>query len=249
MKVAIISDVHANPQALVRVLDDATWCGAEQVVCAGDVVGYGPDPAGTVRILRERNIPTVMGNHDEAVANYVGTGCMIGSARSGVARHRAELGIDDLAWLRSLPYVYLGNGFEVAHASLYEPMNMQRYIHERLAARDSLLNGHGVPLQFVGHTHLEALYRVKMDGYPESECLEPNDFKMEEGWAYLVNVGSVGYPRVKAYSSYAIFDSETGVVQFRRVEFDFAGYKAALQAKSIPIPPFVEESEKNHGES
>ena len=64
-----------------------------------------------------------------------------------------------------------------------------------------------------------------------------------------MNVGSVGYPRVKAYSSYAIFDSATLEIQFRRVEFDFAGYKAALQAKSIPIPSFVEESEKNHGES
>lgn len=243
MKVAIISDVHANPQALERVLDDAAWCGAEQVVCAGDVVGYGPDPVGTVRILRERNIPTVMGNHDVAVANYFGTGSMSGSAQAGVARHRAELGEEDLAWLRSLPYVYLGDGFEVAHASFYEPMNM-RYIHDRFDARDSILNGHGERIQFIGHTHLEALYRVKMDGYPECEWLKPNDFdfKMEEGWAYLVNVGSVGYPRVKAYSSYAIFDSETGVVHFRRVEFDFADYKAALQAKSIPIPSFVEEN-------
>ena len=250
MKVAIISDVHANPQALERVLDDAAWCGAEQVVCAGDVVGYGPDPVGTVRILRERNIPTVMGNHDVAVANYFGTGSMCGSAQAGVARHRAELEEDDVAWLRSLPYVYLDpdNGFEVAHANCCEPMNMG-YVHNRSDARDSILNGHGERIQFIGHTHLEALYRVKMDGYPDCERLEPQDSKMEEGWAYLVNVGSVGYPRVKAYSSYAIFDSETGVVQFRRVEFDFAGYKTALQAKSITIPPFVEESEKNHGES
>lgn len=249
MKVAIISDVHANPQALERVLDDAARCGVEQVVCAGDVVGYGPDPAGTIRILRERNIPTVMGNHDVAVANYFGTGSMCGSAQAGVARHRAELEEDDVAWLRSLPYVYLDpdNGFEVAHANCCEPMNMG-YVHNRSDARDSILNGRE-RRQFIGHTHLEALYRVKMDGYPDCERLEPNDFKMEEGWAYLVNVGSVGYPRVRGYSAYAILDSATRGVQFRRVEFDFAAYKAALQAKSIPIPSFVEESEKNHGES
>ena len=244
MKFAIMSDVHANPMALERVLADAEQFGVEQVVCAGDVVGYGPYPSETIRILREREIPTVMGNHDRAVADYVGTGNMIGSAQDGVARHRAELGEEDLAWLRSLPYVYLGDGFEVAHATFYSPMDMG-YVHGRLDARDSLFNGRE-RIQFLGHTHLEALYRVGFVSdphYPDSEQLEPHDFKMDDKWMYVINVGSVGYPRVKPYSSYVIFDSVTGEVQFRRVEFDFAGYKAALQAKSIPIPPFIEEGE------
>ena len=242
MKHAIISDVHANPQALEMVLADAERRDAEQVICAGDVVGYGYDPAGTIKILREREIPTVMGTHDRAVANYVGTGYMIGCAQDGVARHRAELGEDDLAWLRSLPYVYLGEGFEVAHASFYSPMDM-RYVHDRLDARDSLFNGRE-RIQFVGHTHLEALFRVGFVSdphYPDSEQLEPHDFKMDDKWMYLINVGSVGYPRVKPYSSYVIFDSATGEVQFRRVDFDFVGYKAALRAKSIPLAPWMEE--------
>ena len=242
MKYAIISDVHANPTALERVLADAEQCGVEQVVCAGDVVGYGPYPSETIRILRSRAIPTVMGNHDRAVAEYVGTGSMIGSAQDGVARHRAELGEDDLAWLRSLPYVYLGDGFEVAHANFYSPMDMG-YVHGRLDARDSLFNGRE-RIQFLGHTHLEALYRVGFVSdphYPDSEQLEPHDFKMEDKWMYVINVGTVGYPRVKPYSSYVIFDSVTGEVQFRRVEFDFVGYKAALRAKSMPIPPWMEK--------
>ena len=73
MKYAIISDIHANPVALEKVLSDSARYGVEKVICAGDVVGYGPDPVGTIRILRESNIPVVMGNHDAAVA--------------GVARH------------------------------------------------------------------------------------------------------------------------------------------------------------------
>ena len=180
MKVAIMSDVHANPMALERVLADAEQCGVEQVVCAGDVVGYGPYPSETIRILREREIPTVMG----------GTGHMIGSAQDGVARHRAELGEDDLAWLRSLPYVYLGDGFEVAHASFCpSPMSMG-YVHDRLAARDSLFNGRE-RLQLLGHTHLEALYRVGFVSdphYPDSEQLEPHDFKMEDKWMYVIGL-------------------------------------------------------------
>lgn len=238
MKYAIVSDIHANPAALGRVLADAEQCGVEQVVCAGDVVGYGPDPAGTIRILREREIPTVMGNHDVAVADYFGGCTMNDWARAAVARHRAELDDDDKDWLRSLPYVYLGDGFEVAHASFYEPMSM-RYVHDEQDARDSLFNGRE-RRQFIGHTHLEALLRVETEGYPDCERLEPKDFKMDDKWMYLVNVGSVGYPRVKPYSSYVVYDSATGEVQFRRVAFDFAGYKAALRAKSMPIPPWME---------
>lgn len=241
MKFAIISDVHANPQALERVLADAERCGAEQVVCAGDVVGYGHDPAGAIRILRDRGIPTVMGNHDAAVAGWSGTSDMIGSARDGVARHRAELGDDDVAWLRSLPYVYEGDGFAVAHANFLAPKDMD-YVHTRLEARDSIFS-RDEKMLFIGHTHVEALYRVGFVSdprYPDSEQLEPRDFKLEDGWQYLVNVGAAGYPRVKSYSSYVIFDSATGGVQFRQVEFDFAGYKSALRAKSIPIPPWME---------
>ena len=92
MKYAIISDIHANPAALERVLADAKQFGAEKVVCAGDVVGYGPDPVGAIRILRKRGIPTVKGNHDAAVVGWRGTDGMIGSAREGTERHRRELG-------------------------------------------------------------------------------------------------------------------------------------------------------------
>ena len=241
MKYAIISDIHANPAALERVLADAESCGAEQIICAGDVVGYGYDPAVVIRILRERGIPTVMGNHDAAVVGWRDTDDMIGSAKEGTSRHRKELCEDDLDWLKSLPYVYEGGGFAVAHANFRAPEGMD-YVHTRLEARDSIFS-RDEKILFVGHTHVEALYRVGFVSdphYPDSEQLEPHDFKMEDWWQYLVNVGSVGYPRVKNYSSYVVFDSATGEVQFHKVEFDFSGYKAALRAKSIPIPPWME---------
>lgn len=241
MKYAIISDIHANPAALERVLADAERYGAEQVICAGDVVGYGYDPARVIRILRERNIPTVMGNHDAAVVGWRDTDDMIGSAKEGTARHRQELGEDEISWLKSLTYVYEGEEFAVSHANFRVPEGMD-YIHTKLEARDSVFS-RDEKMLFVGHTHVEALYRVGFVSdphYPDSEQLEPCDFKMDDGWQYLVNVGSVGYPRVKNYSSYVIFDSVTGAVQFRKVEFDFAGYKSAFRAKSIPIPPWME---------
>ena len=140
MKYAIISDIHANPPALERVLADAERCGAKEVVCAGDVVGYGPDPAGAIRILRERGIPTVRGNHDAAVAGWRDTDGMIGAAREGTERHHRELGQEDLDWLRALPAVYEGDGFAVAHANFAAPLGMD-YIGRARELRRSPRHG------------------------------------------------------------------------------------------------------------
>ena len=243
LKYAIISDIHANPAALERVLADAERCGAEKVVCAGDVVGYGPDPVGAIRILRERGIPTVMGNHDAAVVGWRGTDDMIGSAREGTERHRRELGGDDLDWLRSLPYVYETDGFAVAHANFVNPHFMD-YIHDRFEARDSMTSREERML-FVGHTHVPAVFTLGFFSDPYfPDCRreeDERDFRMKEGCQYLVNVGTVGYPRVRPYSNYVLFDPKEGEVQFREVDFDFRGYADAMRAKSIPVPPWVEE--------
>ena len=243
LKYAIISDIHANPAVLERVLADAKQFGAEKVVCAGDVVGYGPDPVGAIRILRERGIPTVKGNHDAAVVGWRGTDGMIGSAREGTERHRRELGGDDLDWLRSLPYVYETDGFAVAHANFVNPHFMD-YIHDRFEARDSMTSREERML-FVGHTHVPALFTLGFFSdthFPDCRREDSErDFRMKDGCQYLVNVGTVGYPRVRPYSNYVLFDPKEGEVQFREVDFDFRNYADAMRAKSIPVPPWVEE--------
>lgn len=243
MKYAILSDIHANSTALEKVLADAESCGADKIICAGDVVGYGPDPAGVIRILRERGIPTVMGNHDAAVAGLRDTRDMIGSAKHGVDRHRQELSLDDLNWLKSLPYVYEGDGFVVAHANFKNPEGMD-YIQDNIDARDSLTRREEEIL-FVGHTHVPAVFILGFVSDPyfpdcwqaEREC----DFEMKQNHQYLVNAGSVGYPRVKPCSTYVLFDSISKEVKFREVEFNFYGYADALKAKGISIPCWVED--------
>lgn len=240
MKYAIISDIHANPTALEKVLADSARYGVEKVICAGDVVGYGYDPVATIKVLRERDIPTVMGNHDAAVAGYYDPADMIGHARDTDARHHDELAPDDLAWLKTLPYVYEDENLAVAHANFVNPQMMD-YIYEPLDARRSFIY-RDERILFVGHTHLEALYGFGFASdsrFPDCFRATPHDFKLKEGWRYLINVGSVGYPRVKPYSSYVLYDSATGNVCFRRVDFDFKGYVSALRAKSISIPDWL----------
>ena len=249
MKYAIISDIHANPIALEKVLADVESCGAEQIICAGDVVGYGPDLAGVIRILREREIPTVMGNHDAAVAGLRDTRDMIGSAKHGVDRHRQELSLDDLNWLKSLPYVYEGDGFAVAHANFKNPEGMG-YIQDKMDARDSLTRREEEIL-FVGHTHAPAVFTLGFVSDPYfPDCWQDDHegvLEMKQNHRYLVNAGSVGYPRVKPCSTYVLFDSISKEVKFREVGFNFYGYADALKAKGISIPCWVEDRLRARG--
>ena len=240
MRYAIVSDIHANPVALEKVLVDSAWYGVEKIVCAGDLVGYGPDPTRVVRIVRECGIVAVMGNHDAAVVGLRSIDGMIGHAQDASMRHRAELSKDDLDWLGSLPYVYEDGVIAVAHANFENPVAMG-YVNDRLDAQRSFFRREERML-FVGHTHVEALYAFGFDSdprFPDCKAHEPRDFKAVDGWRYLINVGSVGYPRARPYSTYALYNSETGDILFRNLEFDFEGYKAALRAKSIPVPGWM----------
>ena len=168
---------------------------------------------------------------------------MIGSAQEGTERHRRELGGDDLDWLRSLPYVYETDGFAVAHANFVNPHFMD-YIDDRFEARDSMTSREERML-FVGHTHDPAIFTLGFFSDPYfPDCRREDserDFRMKDGCQYLVNVGTVGYPRVRPYSNYVLFDPKEGEVQFREVDFDFRDYADAMRAKSIPVPPWVEE--------
>ena len=122
MRIAFISDVHANPKALERVLDEVRGR-ADKIVCLGDVVGYGPDPAEAVRFCREACDAVVMGNHDAVVCGLRSDASMSPHARECAARHREMLSKDDLDWLRNLPYVYEDSGIFAAHGALSDPEN------------------------------------------------------------------------------------------------------------------------------
>ena len=171
-----------------------------------------------------------------------GTDNMISYARDTTWMHRVELGDDELAWLNALPYVYADENLAVAHANFANPQ-MMGYIYGEFDARHSFIC-RDERMLFVGHTHLEALYgfgHASDSRFPECRSAPPHDFELDDAWRYLVNVGSVGYPRVTFRSCYVLYDSTIGTVKFRHLEFDFEGYISALQAKSIPVPGWINE--------
>lgn len=240
MLYAIFSDIHANPQAFDKALADAREHGAERFLCLGDVVGYGPDPRGAVKSVRAACGVTLMGNHDAATAGLIDTWNFRMEARVQVARHAKELADDELEWLRELKYVYRapGNAFAAAHGTLAHPMDFG-YISKESEGRMAFaeLARKGLRLLFVGHTHFSMWCSIDAGGHIVAE--RADELKLEKGKMYIVNVGSVGYPRNEPHSVYALYDTHLKVVRWRRLAFDFDGYFKRMEAANAFIAPWL----------
>lgn len=218
MVYAIISDIHANAIALSAVLEDARRCGAKKVLCLGDVTGYGPEPELAATMMRTRAALTLAGNHDDAVCGRIDSSDFIGIAADAVERHREALSEENLVWLKSLRHVYNGKSFSCAHGDFTSPKTFE-YVSDvdQAAANFAAM---GARLMFVGHTHVPGIFLTGASG--KTYSLPPTDFTLEDGKRYIVNPGSVGYPRTdgnRCESTYVLYDDTEQTVTFRRIPF------------------------------
>ncbi|MEF8777769.1 MAG: metallophosphoesterase family protein [Natronomonas sp.] len=208
MLVGVISDIHANRIALRAVLEDMPPVDA--LVCAGDVVGYNPWPAACIDDLRERDVPTVMGNHDRAVATATGFGGN-GMADAGARYANEVLDTERIEWLKNLPETRrcLDGQIRLVHG---HPDDPNRYTYPSLFSPE-LLGSESVLV--MGHTHVQA-YEQYDDGI-------------------VLNPGSVGQPRDgDPRAAYALVDLEELTAENRRVEYDIERVVEAIEAAGLP---------------
>ena len=236
MRHAILSDIHANAAALRTVLVDAQDMNVDRIVCLGDVLGYGPDPVQALETVYSRVHVCLAGNHDDAVCGRCSLGDFNDFAAAAVKRQRTTLTADALKWLKSLPYTCEMSGFACTHGDFSAPEEFN-YI---LEAEDAVPSWdvRAEQLLFVGHTHQPGIFVIGRSGVPHR--LEPADFVLEEGKRYIVNVGSVGYPRSGLCRSfYCIYDDATRTVRFRSLPFDLEGYREKMGGKGLDEAPWV----------
>ncbi|WP_224448270.1 metallophosphoesterase family protein [Haloprofundus salilacus] len=208
MRLGVLSDIHGNLVALDAVLADMPP--VDEIVCAGDVVGYNPWPVDCVERLRKRAVPTVQGNHDRAVAE--GTAFRFNEmARAGVEYARDRLDAEDLDWLASLPQQRLAADRRVRLVHGH-PDNPDHYTYpdefmpELLDEEDVLV---------MGHTHVQA-HKVYDEGI-------------------VMNPGSVGQPRDgDSRAAYAIVDLDAMEVEERRVTYDIDEVVRAIETECLP---------------
>lgn len=236
MLYAVMSDIHANPWALETALADARELKAEKFICLGDVVGYGPDAVGAVKLAREAFDVVLMGNHDAATAGRISSWNFRPEARAGVLRHGSELSGEDLAWLKTLPYVHRARTFAAAHGSLARAEDFP-YVTDVSSAVENLEVMGTLPMLFIGHTH--ASMWIAMGGGAGIRVDQTDTLALESGVHYIVNVGSVGYPRNEPQIVYALYDSRRKTIGWRRLPFDYPRYLAAMDAKKIYVAPWI----------
>lgn len=237
MRIAILSDPHANLRAWNAVLADIANARVDRILCLGDIVGYGPSPVEVLESAYRHVHAFVLGNHDAVVAGKMAPDVFNDRARRLILWTRERIGRRGADFLSSLPLVLAGEGYRCSHANFDRPSAFGYVLEPEDAAaswaatREQLL--------FVGHTHEPKLFVLGASGTPHR--LEPQDFLAEPGKRYIVNVGSVGLPRdADGRASYVIFDDVARTVCFRRVPFDLDAFRAdvlraGLDPADVPL--------------
>ena len=236
MRYLILSDIHANMDALDAVLDSLPQGSWDRVVVLGDLVGYGGAPNDVIERIRELDpLAIIRGNHDKASC-----GLDDGSNFNHVARVAAEwtgdiLTSDNREYLRNLPAgpLTIDDRLEICHGS---PDDEDHYIFDAEDARRALEAGDR-QLCLFGHTHLPVIFRRAGDEYdgfiPEGDA--ELTLRLEDGVRYVVNPGSVGQPRDgDPRAAFAIYDTEGPQLTLRRVSYPVDAAQRRILGAGLP---------------
>jgi len=233
VKLGIISDIHGNIEALDAVLELLDSEGVGRIVCAGDVVGYGPDPAACVERVRQHHIPCAQGNHDEAVAAGGHAERMLPEARQAVEWTYGELDAEHVSWLSGLPRTIELDDCIVVHASLI-PTPRWAYIIDEESALLHFLFQEG-PIVFNGHTHVPLIVQHRSGERPRLDLLRSTFIPRNR--RLLVGVGAVGQPRDgDPRAACVIYDPAEHFIELRRVAYDSAPTRKKILQVGLPEP-------------
>lgn len=239
MKIAVITDLHANREAVQAVLDHAQARGAEQHAFVGDFVGYGADPAWVVDKVRELvrgGAWAVQGNHDAAVADLPGPH-MRPDARRVVEWTQAQLDAAQRDFLAGLPLTQEHDDLLFVHASAAEPAAWA-YVHGRVEAAQSLL-ATARRITFCGHMHEPRLYHLLAVGRTGDFVPVPGvPIPLLGSRRWLAIPGSSGQPRDgDPAACYALYDSACSELVYWRVPYDVE--RAAAKIRAAELPPVL----------
>jgi predicted phosphodiesterase len=238
VQLALLSDVHANLEALQAVLGDLDRRAPEaRLVCSGDVVGYGPDPQACIETLRARGAVFVMGNHEEMVLGRRDFSRCVYAGIVAALRTREALSLDAWEFLGGLPpWIEAAPGVVVCHGDL---SSADTYVSTSARASQALGQLRSVRPQarllVCGHTH-HATFFTAAEGFvaaaPGRELVLPR----EE--ACVINPGAVGQAREGGpQARYALLDLLRGVVAFRALGYDHA--TTVRKLRSLRLVPQV----------
>ena len=224
MRLGIISDVHANEEALTGALEHLADC--DKLFCLGDVVGYGPDPVSCVDILRDRDVACLRGNHDDGLLGELELEWFSFDAQAALAWQQGVVGADQIAWLEGLPRKIAFGDLTLVHGS--PPASSADYVEtppevrramERVETRVCAVGHTHVPAAFVGTPR--PLPSLAVDWRDHGVIGNRLTIRVDPGQRLFFNAGSIGQPRDPSRQpTFAVWDTNRSELDLRRFSYD-----------------------------
>lgn len=227
MRVAIISDIHGNLEALETAFGIIAEKNVDEIICLGDIVGYGANPNECIELVIDHTSHIILGNHDEAAVNLAAAEYFNPYAHIAAEWTHKQLSESNKKILGNLPYLIERHGMLFVHASPFQPEWWYYILTPANAQKNFSFFKHD--LCFVGHSHVPVIY-------------SENDWSKQvtREKRYIINVGSVGQPRDhNPKLSFGMFDTETWLYENIRAAYDIS--KAANKIYDAGLPTVLGE--------
>lgn len=222
VRIAVLSDIHSNLEALQTALRAIERIGVDQIYCLGDVVGYNANPVECIHLVQKHCAGVVVGNHDLAVATGEGINMLPDDAQKA-ALHNRDLLSDTLRdEILSWPDTLVENGCTFVHATPDAPRAWKR-VHSFPSAREQFEH-FDTDICFIGHTHIPSVVSDRL-----------GVLQVREGHRFLINTGSIGQPRDgNPRLSFSLFDTKTTTYRNVRLEYDVQTAARRIVAAGLP---------------
>ena len=232
MRIAVLSDIHANLPAFEAVLGAVEAAGVDETWCLGDVVGYGAEPDECADLARERCEICLVGNHDLAVLGSLDVNAFSEAAAAAVAWTRGQVAARTTEWLRGLEPAGERERIGLFHASPRDPV--WEYVLSAEQA-DACLDTQEQRIGLVGHSHV-SLFFVRQESEEIRGAQSSDDTLLDLGTGeWLINPGSVGQPRDgDPRAAWLELDTDGATARFHRVPYDVERAAAAIVAAGLP---------------
>jgi predicted phosphodiesterase len=233
MRIAVISDIHANIEALTEVMKDIRLASVDKVMSLGDNIGYGPDPEAVIRLLTEEKIPSVIGNHELAVIRPKYLEAFNPSARQALLKTIELISGETVEILKGLETFRVSDDFRFVHG--FPPDSPTIYLYQ---VAETHLQGYFKRMQekvcFIGHTH--ELKMIEYDGrrITWGDLMEGMEY-LDPRKRYIINAGSVGQPRDgNNNAKYLILDTVSFRLEIRYVSYDMRPTMQKIKDLGLP---------------
>jgi diadenosine tetraphosphatase ApaH/serine/threonine PP2A family protein phosphatase len=210
--------------------------GVKDILCCGDLVGYGPDPSECISFLKRYNFQSVLGNHDKAILTDSLSIYFNEEAVIALNIQKEKMNSDDLHFIKSLPLQIIKNEFVITHSFL-DKKRPFKYIIDAESAMENL-SFTKKNIIFCGHSHIPGVF-VSYENQVEYISGKPGlSFQVDTKSKYVINVGSIGQSRDKNVDlCFALYDTDQKTVKLIRIPYSIA--KTQEKMRKLNFPPFL----------